>query len=90
MVTFHKKTAFACAVAAASVVLCALPASVERSQTLGIVLSVDQARAEIGRPGTPGSVAGAFGTAIYLVTFGAFSVGAIEKANQVFHPDDRF
>ena len=26
----------------------------------------------------------------YLTTFGAFSVGAIEKANQVFQPDDRF
>jgi hypothetical protein len=29
-------------------------------------------------------------TAIYLATVGAFSVGAIEKANQVFQPDDRF
>jgi hypothetical protein len=26
----------------------------------------------------------------YLATFGAFSVGAIEKASQVFQPDDRF
>jgi hypothetical protein len=31
-----------------------------------------------------------FVTAIYLATVGAFSVGAIEKANQVFQPDDRF
>jgi hypothetical protein len=58
MVTFYKKTSLACVVAAASAVLCALPISVERSQTSGIVLSVDQARAEVGRPGTPGSVAG--------------------------------
>jgi hypothetical protein len=43
MVTFYKKTALACAVAAASAVLSALPMSVE---------------AEVGRPGTPGSVAG--------------------------------
>jgi hypothetical protein len=26
----------------------------------------------------------------YLMTFGAFSVGVIENANQVFQPDDRF
>lgn len=58
MVTFYKKTALACAVAAASAVLVALPISVERSQPSGIVLSVNQARAEVGRPGTPGSVAG--------------------------------
>lgn len=58
MVNFYKKTALACAAAAATAVLCALPLSIERSQTSGIVLSVDQARAEVGRPGTPGSVAG--------------------------------
>jgi hypothetical protein len=58
MATFYKKTALVCVVAAASAVACALPISVERSQTSGIVLSVDQARAEVGRPGTPGSVAG--------------------------------
>jgi hypothetical protein len=58
MVTFYKKTALACAVAAASAVLCALPISVERSPTSAIVLSINQARAEVGRPGTPGSVAG--------------------------------
>jgi hypothetical protein len=58
MVAFYKKTALACVVAAASAVLCALPISVERSPTSAIVLSVNQARAEVGRPGTPGSVAG--------------------------------
>jgi len=58
MVTFNKKTALACAVAAVAAVLCALPMSVEPSKTSDIVLSVDQAQAEIGRPGTPGSVAG--------------------------------
>jgi hypothetical protein len=26
----------------------------------------------------------------YLTAFGTFSVGAIEKASQVFQPDDRF
>jgi hypothetical protein len=26
----------------------------------------------------------------YLTNFAAFSVGAIENANQVFQPDDRF
>ena len=28
--------------------------------------------------------------AIYLTTIGAFAAGAIEKASQVFQPDDRF
>ena len=34
MATFYKKTALACVVAAASAVACALPISVERSQTI--------------------------------------------------------
>jgi hypothetical protein len=58
MVTFYKKTALACALATTAAVLCALPMSVGLSKTSVIVLSVDQAQAEIGRPGTPGSVAG--------------------------------
>jgi hypothetical protein len=29
-------------------------------------------------------------TVIYLTTFSALSVGAIENANHVFQPDDRF
>ncbi len=58
MVTFNKKTVLACAVAAAAAVLCALPISVGPSKISGIVLSIDQAQAEIGRPATPGSVAG--------------------------------
>ena len=58
MLTFHKKIALAGAVVAASAVLCALPVSLQRSPTAGIVLSVDRAQAEVGRPLTPGSVAG--------------------------------
>jgi len=58
MSTVYKKIVLTCAAAAAGAVLCAMPISVERSALSGIVLSVDQARAEIGRPATPGSVAG--------------------------------
>ena len=58
MLTFCKKTALAGAVVAASAVLCALPVSLQRSPAAGIVLSVDRAQAEVGRPLTPGSVAG--------------------------------
>jgi len=39
MLTFHKKIALAGAVVAASAVLCALPVSLQRSPTAGIVLS---------------------------------------------------
>jgi len=58
MSTVHKKVLLSCAAAAVGAVLCAIPISIERSALSGIVLSVDQARAEIGRPATPGSVAG--------------------------------
>ena len=54
----YKKIVLTCAAAAVGAVLCAMPMSVEPSAVSGFVLSVDQARAEIGRPGTPGSVAG--------------------------------
>jgi hypothetical protein len=54
----YKKAALICAAVAAGTVLCAMPISVERSAISGIVLSVDQARAEVGRPATAGSVAG--------------------------------
>jgi hypothetical protein len=39
-------------------VLCAAPISLQLSQEKGLSLSVDKARAVIGRPLTPGSVAG--------------------------------
>jgi hypothetical protein len=39
-------------------VLCAAPISLQLSQDKGLTLSVDKARARIGRPLTPGSVAG--------------------------------
>src|SRR5689334_2477567 len=42
----------------AAVVLCAAPISLHQSQDKGLTLSVDKARARIGRPLTPGSVAG--------------------------------
>ena len=58
MSTVHKKVVLTCAAAVVGAMLCAMPISVERSAVSGIVLSVDHARAEIGRPATPGSVAG--------------------------------
>ena len=39
-------------------VLCAAPISLHQSQNKGLTLSVDKARAVIGRPLTPGSIAG--------------------------------
>src|SRR5512140_2429233 len=39
-------------------VLCAAPISLHQSRDKGLSLSVDKARARIGRPLTPGSVAG--------------------------------
>ena len=42
----------------AAAVLCAAPISLHQSQDKGLSLSVDKARARIGRPLTPGSVAG--------------------------------
>jgi hypothetical protein len=56
--TVAKKAGLICASAAAAVLFCATPISVKTSSVSGIALSVDQARAEIGRPATPGSVAG--------------------------------
>ena len=42
----------------AAAVLCAAPISLHQSQDKGLTLSVDKARARVGRPLTPGSVAG--------------------------------
>src|SRR6516225_4312706 len=41
-----------------ALVLCAAPISLHQSQDKGLTLSVDKARARVGRPLTPGSVAG--------------------------------
>jgi small neutral amino acid transporter SnatA (MarC family) len=58
MSTFYKKATLFCAAAAASTVPCAMPISVEPSAISGIVLSVDQAQARVGHPGSAVSVAG--------------------------------
>jgi hypothetical protein len=58
MSTIYKKAGLFCAAAAAVVVLCAMPISVERSAISGVVLSIDQAQARVGQPGTAASVAG--------------------------------
>ena len=58
MLTFYKKAALICAAAAAGAVLSATPISVERSAISGIVLSVDQAQARVGHPGSAASLAG--------------------------------
>ena len=42
----------------AAAVLCAAPISLHQSQDKGLSLSVDKAQASIGRPLTPGSIAG--------------------------------
>lgn len=58
MSTFYKKATLICAAAAAGTMLCAMPISVERSAISGIVLSIDQAQARVGHPGSAVSVAG--------------------------------
>ncbi len=58
MASLHKKAGLLCAVAAGVTMLCALPITLQHSPTTGIALSVDQAQARVGRPATPGSVAG--------------------------------
>src|SRR5579859_7769060 len=58
MFVISKKAGLVCAATAAAALFCATPISVKTSSVSGIALSVDQARAEIGRPATPGSVAG--------------------------------
>ena len=58
MSTFHKKAALICAAATVGAVLCAMPISVEHSAISGIVLSIDQAQARVGQPGSAASVAG--------------------------------
>jgi hypothetical protein len=53
-----KKLSVIGATLVAAAVLCAAPVSLHQSQDKGLSLSVDKARARIGRPLTPGSVAG--------------------------------
>ena len=53
-----KKISVIGATLVAAAVLCAAPISLHQSQDKGLTLSVDKARARIGRPLTPGSVAG--------------------------------
>ena len=53
-----KKISVIGAALVAAAVVCAAPISLHLSQDKGISLSVDKAQARIGRPLTPGSVAG--------------------------------
>src|SRR5690242_5066675 len=53
-----KKISVIGATLVAAAVLCAAPISLQLSQDKGLSLSVDKARAVVGRPLTPGSVAG--------------------------------
>ena len=53
-----KKISVIAATLVAAAVLCAAPISIHLSQDKGVSLSVDKARAVIGRPLTPGSIAG--------------------------------
>jgi hypothetical protein len=58
MSRFYKKAAFIGVAAATAAVLSTMPVSVKSSATSGIVLSVDQAQARVGHPGSAVSVAG--------------------------------
>src|SRR6516225_10811487 len=53
-----KKISVIGATLVAAAVLCAAPISLQQSQDKGLSLSVDKARARVGHPLTPGSVAG--------------------------------
>ena len=53
-----KKISVIGATLVAAAVLCAAPISLHQTQDKGLTLSVDKARAVIGRPLTPGSIAG--------------------------------
>jgi hypothetical protein len=55
MVQASKKPVLICAMA---MILSAMPYSIEPSKTSGAIIALDQAHAVIGRPLTPGSVAG--------------------------------
>ena len=53
-----KKTGMIAATLIGGAILAAVPISLHQSQEKGLLLSVDSANARIGRPLTPGSVAG--------------------------------
>jgi hypothetical protein len=55
MIKMSKKITLVCAIAT---VLSVMPFSIEASKTTGLTIAADQAHAVIGRPLTPGSVAG--------------------------------
>lgn len=55
MINMSRKIALVCAIAAT---LSAMPFSIEASRTTGLTIAAEQAHAVIGRPLTPGSVAG--------------------------------
>ena len=55
MSTKTLKMAILCVAAA---LLCAMPYSLDRSDKTGVTLTGDTAQARVGRPATPGSVAG--------------------------------
>ena len=65
--------------------LCLAPVSLHRSPTGALVVSVDQAEARVGRPLTPGSIAGVhrrmhrrayYGAAVGAAAVGAAATGA--------------
>ena len=53
-----KKMSVIAATLVGAAMLCAAPISLHQSQDKGLTLSLDKARAVIGRPLTPGSIAG--------------------------------
>jgi hypothetical protein len=53
-----KKISVIAATLVGAAMLCAAPISLHQSQERGLTLSVDKAQARIGRPLTPGSIAG--------------------------------
>jgi len=53
-----KKISVIAATLVGAAMLCAAPISLHQSQDKGLTLSLDKARAVIGRPLTPGSIAG--------------------------------
>jgi hypothetical protein len=55
MVKMSKKIALVCVTVT---MLSAMPFSIEVSNTHGVTIAADQAQARVGRPLTPGSVAG--------------------------------
>jgi hypothetical protein len=58
MLAIYRKAWLICVAAAVGAVLSATPISVERSAISGVVLSIDQAQARVGNPGSAVSVAG--------------------------------